>query len=238
MMGGGLCWLDYNNDGWLDLFVVNSYGEGDIGAYSAHGGLPRTALFRNDHGRFVNVTARNTCGRAVQRRRLRRRRLQRRRLHGSLRHDGAGRRAALEQRQRHVHRRRALARHRLLRLALRRRRHRRERRRPSRHVRRRLHGAERRRYPARSPASRRIISAFATSSSSTRERPGRPARFREVGRQAGIEPAAVRPLRSVRLHRRERRPPAGSLRRERRGPEPALRERAGWPARVPLRRGG
>ena len=33
MMGGGLCWLDYNNDGWLDLFAVNSYGEGDIGAY-------------------------------------------------------------------------------------------------------------------------------------------------------------------------------------------------------------
>src|SRR5207253_5194505 len=48
MMGGGLCWLDYNDDGWLDLFVVNSYGEGDIGAYSAHGGLPRTALFRNE----------------------------------------------------------------------------------------------------------------------------------------------------------------------------------------------
>ena len=33
-MGGGVCWLDYDNDGWLDLFVVNSYGEGDIGAYS------------------------------------------------------------------------------------------------------------------------------------------------------------------------------------------------------------
>src|SRR6266571_5965955 len=25
MMGGGLCWLDYDRDGWLDLFVVNSY---------------------------------------------------------------------------------------------------------------------------------------------------------------------------------------------------------------------
>jgi Na+-translocating ferredoxin:NAD+ oxidoreductase RnfD subunit len=66
MMGGGLCWLDYDNDGWLDLFVVNSYGEGDIGGYSAHGGLPRTALFHNVHGRFVNVTARTHAGRAVR----------------------------------------------------------------------------------------------------------------------------------------------------------------------------
>jgi Na+-translocating ferredoxin:NAD+ oxidoreductase RnfD subunit len=66
MMGGGLCWLDYNNDGWLDLFVVNSYGEGDIGAYAAHGGLPRTALFRNDQGRFVNVTAASGAGRVVR----------------------------------------------------------------------------------------------------------------------------------------------------------------------------
>jgi Na+-translocating ferredoxin:NAD+ oxidoreductase RnfD subunit len=66
MMGGGLCWLDYDNDGWLDLFVVNSYGEGDIGAYSSHGGLPRTALFRNVHGHFVNVTAPAHAGRAVR----------------------------------------------------------------------------------------------------------------------------------------------------------------------------
>src|SRR5581483_11935657 len=66
MMGGGLCWLDYNNDGWLDLFVVNSYGEGDIGAYSAHGGLPRTALYENVRGRFVDVTARSHAGRAVR----------------------------------------------------------------------------------------------------------------------------------------------------------------------------
>ncbi|MHB8643572.1 MAG: FG-GAP-like repeat-containing protein [Gaiellaceae bacterium] len=66
MMGGGLCWLDYNNDGWMDLFVVNSYGEGDIGAYSANGGLPTTALFRNDHGHFVNVTSASHAGRAVR----------------------------------------------------------------------------------------------------------------------------------------------------------------------------
>ena len=66
MMGGGLCWLDYDNDGWLDLFVVNSYGEGDIGAYYAHGGLPRTALFHNDHGRFTNVTASSGAGRVVR----------------------------------------------------------------------------------------------------------------------------------------------------------------------------
>ncbi len=66
MMGGGLCWLDYNNDGWPDLFVMNSYGEGDIGAYSARAGLPRTALFRNDHGHFTNVTNAAHAGRAVR----------------------------------------------------------------------------------------------------------------------------------------------------------------------------
>jgi hypothetical protein len=66
MMGGGLCWLDYDNDGWLDLFVVNSYGGGDIGAYSANGGLPRTALFRNDHGRFTDVSRAARAGREVR----------------------------------------------------------------------------------------------------------------------------------------------------------------------------
>jgi len=66
MMGGGLCWLDYDNDGWVDLFVVNSYGEGDIGAYSARGGLPRTALYRNDHGRFVDVSSSSRAGRSVR----------------------------------------------------------------------------------------------------------------------------------------------------------------------------
>jgi ASPIC and UnbV/FG-GAP-like repeat/NQR2, RnfD, RnfE family len=58
MMGGGVCWLDYDDDGWLDLFAVNSYADVDIGPYDAHGGLPRSALFRNDHGRFVDVSSR------------------------------------------------------------------------------------------------------------------------------------------------------------------------------------
>ena len=66
MMGGGLCWLDYDRDGWLDLFVVNSYGEGDIGAYDRRGGLPRTALFHNERGRFVDVTAASGAGRQVR----------------------------------------------------------------------------------------------------------------------------------------------------------------------------
>jgi Na+-translocating ferredoxin:NAD+ oxidoreductase RnfD subunit len=57
MMGGGLCWLDYDNDGWLDLFVVNSYADSDLRA-----GIPRSALFHNEHGHFVNVTAPSGAG--------------------------------------------------------------------------------------------------------------------------------------------------------------------------------
>jgi hypothetical protein len=59
MMGGGVCWLDYDSDGWLDLFVVNSYADVDILPSEAHGGLARTALYHNVGGRFVNVSARS-----------------------------------------------------------------------------------------------------------------------------------------------------------------------------------
>ncbi len=62
MMGGGVCWIDYNNDGWLDLYAVNSYADADLPDWEDHGGLPRSELFRNDHGTFVNVTASSRTG--------------------------------------------------------------------------------------------------------------------------------------------------------------------------------
>jgi hypothetical protein len=58
MMGGGLCWLDYDHDGWLDLFVVNSYAQTDIATWETKGGLPRSALFHNDGGTFENMSRR------------------------------------------------------------------------------------------------------------------------------------------------------------------------------------
>jgi Na+-translocating ferredoxin:NAD+ oxidoreductase RnfD subunit len=66
MMGGGVCWLDYNGDGWQDLFAVNSYSSSDTARFEAHGGLPRTQLFENLHGRFHNVTAKSRAGLQVQ----------------------------------------------------------------------------------------------------------------------------------------------------------------------------
>ena len=66
MMGGGVCWLDYNGDGWQDLFAVNSYSSSDTARFEAHGGLPRTQLFENEHGHFHNVTAKTHAGLQVQ----------------------------------------------------------------------------------------------------------------------------------------------------------------------------
>jgi hypothetical protein len=66
MTGGGLCALDYNNDGWVDLFVVNSYSQADVDRWDKHGGLPRSALFRNRSGHFTNVSRRSRANLAVR----------------------------------------------------------------------------------------------------------------------------------------------------------------------------
>jgi hypothetical protein len=56
MLGAGICWLDYDNDGWMDLFAVNSYAQGELGGWQAAGGLPSSALFHNVEGEFVDVS--------------------------------------------------------------------------------------------------------------------------------------------------------------------------------------
>lgn len=57
MMGGGLCWIDYDLDGWLDLYVVNSYALAEAGRWQTEaGGLPTGALFKNEEGRFSDVS--------------------------------------------------------------------------------------------------------------------------------------------------------------------------------------
>lgn len=56
MMGGGLCWLDYDNDGWLDLYVVNSYATAEAGQLQNGDGLPTNAMFRNVGGTFEDVS--------------------------------------------------------------------------------------------------------------------------------------------------------------------------------------
>jgi ASPIC and UnbV/FG-GAP-like repeat len=66
MMGGGLCWLDYDDDGWLDLFVVNGYAQSERDEWLAEGGLPTTRLFRNVEGRFTDVTGESGAGLALR----------------------------------------------------------------------------------------------------------------------------------------------------------------------------
>ena len=53
-MGSGLGWIDYNNDGWLDLFCVQA---GPVRPASADGPLPTNKLYRNNgDGTFTDVT--------------------------------------------------------------------------------------------------------------------------------------------------------------------------------------
>ena len=57
MTGSGVCWLDYDGDGWLDLYAVNAYASEERQRWEDEGGLPRSALFHNVEGRFVDVSA-------------------------------------------------------------------------------------------------------------------------------------------------------------------------------------
>lgn len=60
MMGAGLCWIDYDNDGWLDLYLVNSHAEDEFDYWLANGGLPENALYRNENGHFSRVDSNGT----------------------------------------------------------------------------------------------------------------------------------------------------------------------------------
>ena len=93
MMGGGVCWLDYDRDGWLDLYVVNGYAESDIPDVRIRSRSAASRLFRNVKGRFEDVTASTGAGLARARQRVRRRRPRRERHDRPVRDDGGVRRA-------------------------------------------------------------------------------------------------------------------------------------------------
>ncbi|MEX2211905.1 MAG: FG-GAP-like repeat-containing protein [Gaiellaceae bacterium] len=63
MTGGGLCWLDYDGDGWLDLYAVNGFSQVDRDDWTA---LPTSRLFRNEEGRFMDATDGSGAGIAAR----------------------------------------------------------------------------------------------------------------------------------------------------------------------------
>ena len=56
MMGGGVCWIDYNGDGWLDLFAVNSYADVDMPQWAIATLLVIGVLATTAHRSFFPAT--------------------------------------------------------------------------------------------------------------------------------------------------------------------------------------
>lgn len=57
MMGGGVCWIDYDQDGWLDLYLINSHAAAEQAYWQeSQYGLPENKLYRNENGRFTDVS--------------------------------------------------------------------------------------------------------------------------------------------------------------------------------------
>jgi|GEM_PF-305217 len=65
-MSGGLCWIDYDNDGWLDLYLVNNHAEDEEDYWQKNGGLPSNKLYHNEEGRFVDVSAESGADLAIR----------------------------------------------------------------------------------------------------------------------------------------------------------------------------
>ena len=89
-MGPGVAFVDYDNDGWMDLFMVNSGGPADF--YTPKTPL-KNALYKNNRdGTFTDVTDKAGVARQQLRHGLCRRRFRQRRLRGPARHGyGAAR---------------------------------------------------------------------------------------------------------------------------------------------------
>ncbi len=66
MMGGGVCWLDVDGDGRLDLYAVNSYAELEARRWDAEGERPVNRLFRNDGGGFTDISVGSGADLAVR----------------------------------------------------------------------------------------------------------------------------------------------------------------------------
>ena len=62
MMGAGVCWLDYDNDGWQDVYFVNSHAEDEYTDLLAADALPISRMYRNTGGAFEDVTVQTGTG--------------------------------------------------------------------------------------------------------------------------------------------------------------------------------